>query len=94
MSNKPVRRDDVVISQLGMDETMLYDPQSEDLHVLNPTALLTWEHCDGEHTPEDIAAVIEAQCAGTAGRDIVGDVRKTLEVFLEKGLLLVEQVGG
>jgi len=87
MHDKPIRREDVVCKQLDEAETMLYNPDTEALHILNPTARLVWELCDGGHTVEDMAAAIKAQCTGTEGGDILGDIQRTLDVFAARGLL-------
>ncbi len=60
-----MRREDVIRKSVDESETMLYDPQTETIHVLNPSAELIWELCDGEHTPADIAQAIREQYAGT-----------------------------
>jgi hypothetical protein len=80
MDNAPVRREDVVCKPLDEAETMLYDPETEAVHILNSTARLIWELCDGEHTVADMAATIKGQCTGTEGRDVPGHVRQTLEL--------------
>ena len=87
MNDKPVRREDVTCKQLDETETMLYDPQTEALHILNPTARLIWELCDGEHTVEDMAAALKAQFTGVEGKDISGEIQTTLDTFTAQGLL-------
>ncbi|MBI1871183.1 MAG: PqqD family peptide modification chaperone [Chlamydiae bacterium] len=33
---------------------MLYDPMTENVHILNPSSRFLWEHLDGHHELEDI----------------------------------------
>ncbi|MDY7077288.1 MAG: PqqD family protein [Chloroflexota bacterium] len=87
MNNKPIRRKDVTCKQLDEAETVLYDPKTDVLHILNPTARLIWELCDGEHTIEDMTAAIEAQYTGTEGKDILSEVQRTLDTFTTQDLL-------
>lgn len=87
MSAKPVRRDDVICKQLDGVETVLYDLEAGSLHVLNSTARLVWKACDGEHTVEDMVAIIKEQYAGVDNRDVERDVRIALETFAARGLL-------
>ena len=87
MNDKPVRREDVIYKQLNEAEAILYDLETGCLHVLNSTAMLIWEACDGVHTPEDMVAVIKERYARTDNRDIVKDVRVTLDTFAAQGLL-------
>ena len=87
MNNKPVQRKDVTYKQLDEAETMLYDPETDALHILNPTARLIWELCDGEHTIEDMVATIKAQYTGIEDRDILSEIQEALGTFTTQGLL-------
>ena len=87
MDEKPVRREDVICRQLNEAEAILYDLETGCLHVLNSTAMLIWEACDGAHTPEDMVAAIKEQYARTDNRDVARDVRVTLDTFAARGLL-------
>ena len=83
---KPRRRSDVVCQAAG-DETLLYDPIGDTVHVLNSTALAVWELCDGLHTPAEIEAALRVRFTGTEGLDLSGDVQTTLARFQAEGLL-------
>lgn len=87
MNDKPLQRQDVTFKQLDETETMLYDPKTDALHILNPTAKLIWKLCDGEHTLEDMVAALETQFTGTEGKDISGEIQTTLNTFAAQGLL-------
>ncbi len=81
----PLRRHDVRIDMAG-DRPTLYDPERDELHVLNDTALALWELCDGATTPEEM---VEGVCAlFTAVRDMVAeDVARALAEFTRAGLI-------
>ena len=83
---KPVRNPDIKVQEIGK-ETLLYSPEGRAVHVLNPTALLIWNCCDGDHSDQDIARIIRESFAVPEGRDVIQDVHKTLEVFTEKKLV-------
>jgi hypothetical protein len=85
-SLKPLRQTGIVIRDIG-GETMLYRSDGKAVHVLNPTAQLIWELCDGAHTPADMEQVIRSHFAVPADASVLGDVEKTLAVFAEQGLL-------
>ena len=55
----PRRRTDVN-SQMVEGETVVLDRQHEFIHQLNLTATYIWERCDGNASPEDIAAQLAA----------------------------------
>jgi hypothetical protein len=40
------------------DGFVLYEPVENMVHFLNPSAMMVWELCTGEHGAKDIAAMI------------------------------------
>ena len=87
---KPVRKSGIKIEEIGK-EAVLYSSNQKSIHVLNPTARLIWNLCDGEHTLEDIEMEIRRSFAVSEEFDVMGDIRRTLAVFAEKEIL--EQSG-
>lgn len=90
MSSEPVvtypkRVDHVAFRQIGED-TVLVDTQGQELHRLNETAALIWEHCSGERTSDEILDAVRAQF--TVDR---AEARAQLDDFLRsllnKGLI-------
>ena len=83
----PKSRADVIFRPLD-DSWVLFDPQAEQLHVLNLSAALVWAFMDGENSPEAIAEVVGAAFnPPQTGAQVLTDVRATLERFREAGLL-------
>ena len=83
---KPVRKPGITTKNIG-DETLLCSAKEEAVHVLNPTAKLIWELCDGQHTVADMEQAIRASFSVADGQDVSRDVQRTLDVFADKGLL-------
>ena len=83
---RPLRRTDITAKDIG-DETLLYSAEEEAIHVLNPTAKLIWELCDGEHSLEEMDQALRASFAVPEEHNVARDIRRTLEVFASKGLL-------
>jgi hypothetical protein len=86
MKERLERRADIVFEALG-DEAVLYDSDGKRIHVLNATAKLIWELCDGAHALEDIELQLRSSFSGLEGRDVLGDIRAVLDTFMAKGLL-------
>ncbi len=83
----PKAREDVVFRSLSK-EWVLYDPRTQLLHVLNPTAAIVWSCCDGSGSVEDIATELSETLTETpAWEQILDDVRDTLSRFSQEGLL-------
>jgi PqqD family protein of HPr-rel-A system len=83
---KPLRRPDVVVKELG-DETLLYNAEGKSIHVLNPTAHVIWQHCDGDHDVHAIEDALRSSFSVPEDHDVQADIQRTLDEFRDKGLL-------
>ena len=68
-------------------ETVLYDKQTEAIHVLNPTAILVWDLCDGEHSLENMEKAIRNEFSVSEERTISQDIQGVIDRFFKEGLL-------
>ena len=82
---RPSRRPEL-LSRSVDDEVVVLDRAAERVHQLNATAGFVWLHCDGQRTPEDLAALVGERFAGAPG-DVLADVRSILADFGRLGLL-------
>ena len=86
--SRPNGRDDVILRQLD-DEWVIYDPLSQELHVLNRTAALVWLYCTGDNTSSNIVAAVERVFEGQVSTDkLASDVEGALEKFYKLRLFL------
>lgn len=83
---RPVRKPGVMARDIG-DELFLYEVGGREIHILNPTARLVWELCDGEHAVVDMEQAIKARYSVPQGHDVTADIRPALELLARKGLL-------
>ena len=72
------RNPDVVLREAGEEGTLLFNPDTGQVRVINATALFAWRRCDGAHTIGQIAAAL-ADVYECDGRD---EVLVDLRVFL------------
>ena len=68
-------------------ETLLYDAQAEAIHLLNPTALLIWNLCDGSHSLQDMKEELMAAFSLAAEHDVLADVQRTVDTLARSNLL-------
>lgn len=69
-------------------ELLLYDEQERRYHLLNSTARLVWQYCDGNHDLEKITALV-AEHYPTVPRDrIAQDTSATLQTLADKELIV------
>ena len=85
--DRPLKRRDIICQDMGT-ETLLYDAQAEAIHVLNPTALLIWNLCDGHHNLQDMKEKLRAAFSPTAEHDVLADIQQTLDTFAENDLFV------
>jgi hypothetical protein len=83
---KPLGKRNVTLKDLG-SEFLIYSSEQKAMHVLNPTAHLIWDLCDGEHTISEIEREVQSHFKVPQGMDLKGDIQRTLDVFQSKGLL-------
>ena len=84
--NKLSKRGDIVFRRIG-DEMVLYNPEAKFVHMINATAALIWELCDGTHSLDQIEEVIRSQFELDVKDDICNDIREIAEEFEKLGLL-------
>jgi hypothetical protein len=83
--DRPTRRSDVEWVSLD-GEAVLYDPDAQMLHRLNPEAAAVWAACDGISSQDEIISAIDAAYAGSP-RTIAHDVPAAINRFRRLGLL-------
>jgi hypothetical protein len=81
-----LRNADVLRRELGA-ETVLYTSEMKAVHVLNRTARLIWEMCDGHHTLADMERHLRTRFAVGMDYDLVPDIQAALRALLAKGLV-------
>ncbi|MEM7030748.1 MAG: PqqD family protein [Chloroflexota bacterium] len=79
----PKKREDLFLTDLG-DELVIYDPTNFQGHNLNKTALLTFQHCNGDNTEHDLAEMLEQELKVDDGTSLV---ILALKQLTQKGLL-------
>lgn len=83
---KPFRKQGIFVWDDGR-ETLLYCAEEKVFHLINSTAKLIWELCDGEHTLEDMEQAICSSFSVRDTHDVIGDIQRTIELFACKGIL-------
>jgi hypothetical protein len=82
---KPAKTPGIEIRTTG-DDVLVHDPAHEKVHVLNKTAGLVLELCDGEHSPSEIARSL-SDATGAQMSLVTRDVEAVLHDFFALKLL-------
>jgi hypothetical protein len=86
MLSKPMRKSGITSRTIG-HETILSNDTEKAIHILNPTAKLVWDLCDGQHGLEDMEMKMRSSFTVSAEYPVSEDIRKILLVLDQKGLL-------
>jgi PqqD family protein of HPr-rel-A system len=80
-----VQAEEILSRKIG-DEVVVLKDDGLELHMLNRTAALIWEMCNGENTAKEIAAVL-CERFPVSPEEANADVKETLEKLADLGLL-------
>jgi Coenzyme PQQ synthesis protein D (PqqD) len=83
---RPVRREGAAAVELD-DNLALYDDVGQLLIMLNSSAALIWEFCDGTTSVDDMVRQLTVTHAADAD-EIAEDVRRTVAKLAELGLVV------
>ena len=81
----PEQQSDLVFHEIE-GEFVVYNPTADCSALLNPTAAMVLELCDGSHTPNEIAAKI-SQSLSVAQDRVLPDVEAALRKLIENEFL-------
>ena len=81
-------KNSAVSSKINGTNLILYDANMDSVHILNRTANLIWELCDGHHTISDVEKDMRARFSVAKEYDLLGDIEQALQNLLSKGLLI------
>lgn len=72
------------------DETILYNPSTNEFYVLNATAAFLWKELEEPRTEDELASRVQASFADTDVETVAADVRETLRQFEELQILVAK----
>ena len=81
------RRVDAILDYEVQRDLALYDPRSDIVHMLNLTASIVWDLCDGTRSVQQIAQEL-AEIYGMDAPRLETDVRQIIAEFHDTGVIL------
>jgi len=85
IENRLVQADDIIWRRIGDDIVVIKD-DGLATHVLNKTAAIIWELCDGKHGIDEIAARLYERF-DVSPEEAHADTRETIENLTKAGIL-------
>ncbi len=91
-----LRNPDVALREEDEDGGLLFNPDTNQIKVLNPTGLFIWQQCDGTHGAAEIAQAIRDAFDEVPEDQITQDVDEFIEGMVQSGFLgtVQEQAAG
>jgi hypothetical protein len=74
-----IRNPDVVLREEDPDGALLFNPDTNQIRVINATGLFIWKHCDGK---KDLSAIVSALKKAFAGVP-EPEVEKQVKAFVD-----------
>jgi hypothetical protein len=82
-----IRNPDVVLREEEADGGLLFNPDTNQIRVVNATGLLIWKLCDGEHDLTDMSKALEEAFEGATADQALKDVRVYVEDMNNTGFI-------
>jgi hypothetical protein len=84
---------DVSCREEGPDGALLFNPDTDDVLVVNVTGLLIWQALAEPHTQTQVVETLVEQCDNVPQDEIVGDVSEFVEKLVEREFVRTETEG-
>lgn len=81
------RNPDVLLREANPDGALLFNPDTNQVKVLNATGLFIWQQCDGSLNVSEMAEAVAAIFAGGTKDEIAQDVQEFLQTMMESGFI-------
>jgi hypothetical protein len=86
-SDKFVRNPDVILRENDPEGALLFNPDTNQIRVINPTGLFIWKHCDGKKDLPAIVAALKNAFEGVPEREVDEEVKAFVDDMRANGFL-------
>ena len=85
---KLLRRNlDVILREEDPDGALLFNPDTNQIRVINTTGLFIWKHCDGKKDLPSIVTAMKKSFAGVPEKEVDGQVKAFVDDMCANGFL-------
>ncbi len=82
-----VRNPDVILREKDPDGVLLFNPDTNQIRVINPTGLFIWKLCDGKKDLPAIVAAVKMAFDGVPEKEVEGEVKAFIDDMRANGFL-------
>ena len=87
VSPRYIRNPDVVLSEEDPDGALLFNPDTNQVRVLNVTGLFIWKLCDGSRDRSAIEAAIQESFDGVPEDQVASQVTEFIDDMAATGFI-------
>jgi coenzyme PQQ synthesis protein D (PqqD) len=85
--SKYMRNPDVVLREEDEDGALIYNPDTDQIKVINPTGLFIWQQCDGTRDLGSIVSAVEESYDEVPGDQVSEQVEKFIDDMVNTGFI-------
>ena len=82
-----LRNPDVILREEEPDGALLFNPDTNQIRVINPTGLFIWKQCDGKKDLPAIVAALKEAFEGVPGKEVGAEVKAFVDDLRANGFL-------
>ncbi len=83
----PIKNPDVVLREEDADGALLFNPDTNQIKVINTTGLFVWEKCDGKHNLDEIIASMDEAFEDVPVDRVKQEVQTFVDELLQTGFI-------
>jgi hypothetical protein len=87
VSPRYIRNPDVVLREEDPDGGLLFNPDTDQIRVLNVTGLFVWKLCDGSHDLPGIVAAMRESFDGVPEEQVASQVTEFIDEMMATGFI-------
>jgi len=87
VKNLLVRNPDVVLREEDPDGALLFNPDTNQIRVINTTGLFIWKHCDGKKDLPAIVSALKKTFDSVPEAEVEGQVKTFVDDMKTNGFL-------
>jgi hypothetical protein len=84
-----IRNPDVTLREADEHGGLLFNPDTNQVQVLNSTGVFIWEHCDGTQDVSQLLQALDLEFDHIPEKQVEDDVLKFIASLEEEGFLAV-----
>jgi hypothetical protein len=86
-----IRNPDVVLREEDPDGALLFNPDTNQIRVINTTGLFIWKHCDGKKELPTIISALKKTFASVPEAEVEGQVKVFVDDMRANGFLGIRE---